>query len=306
MDSSSFETMTVMPPAPSPFSSCNVTSANETPPFDTAPSPSVQSADASTSTTPFMYSSSASTGASSAAGTASSAAGSAFASAYAIFSSHLTTSGDNVFPKRPTTPASNTTNVPMMAKRKALQTSFGHVTETSPPESSLYPDMEPQIIVQEEEAATSFLEALDDSENFPSDVDTSKHLPPELKEDTGYTSSSELRKNQGKSANLDPQNASGSSSKPLEGSGNPPTTLQHLPDDEMRLEPQEEVCSRGPPSDCDSDEVDLLKVMKRRRDDDEPPPDTEVLPQEDLSTTDEDDEDEFTVHFAHTGRKTGE
>lgn len=45
-----------------------------------------------------------------------------------------------------------------------------------------------------------------------------------------------------------------------------------------------------------------MKVMKRRHNE---PPDPEVL-QEDLSTTDEDEEEEFMVHYAHTGLKTGE
>ncbi|KAG7159950.1 hypothetical protein Hamer_G017391, partial [Homarus americanus] len=56
----------------------------------------------------------------------------------------------------------------------------------------------------------------------------------------------------------------------------------------------------GPPSDCDSDVVDLMKVMKRK----EAPPDADLL-HEDLSTTEDDDDDDFMVHFAHTGRKTG-
>ncbi|XP_042238039.1 uncharacterized protein LOC121876741 isoform X2 [Homarus americanus] len=57
----------------------------------------------------------------------------------------------------------------------------------------------------------------------------------------------------------------------------------------------------GPPSDCDSDVVDLMKVMKRK----EAPPDADLL-HEDLSTTEDDDDDDFMVHFAHTGRKTAE
>ncbi|XP_071513827.1 uncharacterized protein [Panulirus ornatus] len=59
----------------------------------------------------------------------------------------------------------------------------------------------------------------------------------------------------------------------------------------------------GSPSDCDSDVVDLMKVMKRSED----PPDGDVV-NEDLIATDEDDDedDDFLVHFAHTGRKTSE
>ncbi|XP_045598639.1 uncharacterized protein [Procambarus clarkii] len=59
----------------------------------------------------------------------------------------------------------------------------------------------------------------------------------------------------------------------------------------------------GPPSDCDSDVVDLLKVMKKRE---QQPPDPHVLHEDLCTTDDDDDDDDFLVHFAHTGRKTAE
>ncbi|XP_042863274.1 uncharacterized protein LOC122247763, partial [Penaeus japonicus] len=54
-------------------------------------------------------------------------------------------------------------------------------------------------------------------------------------------------------------------------------------------------------SDCDSD-VDLLSVMKKKNDPPPPPPpEDEMFDGEECESTEDED---FTVHFAHTGRKT--
>lgn len=156
-----------------------------------------------------------------------------------------------------------------------------------PSEYSPYPDMEPQILVPEDGPGTSPLEVLDESGIALSDPQRSKCLSSDLVERCGNGSTSVRRI---------PQSGSGKIHKPQDRSKH--HTVEKLEETRPHLEPQE--CSKGPPSDCDSDEVDLLKVMKRR----DEPPDPEVL-QEDLSATDE-DEDDFTVHFAHTGRKTCE